>query len=447
MINRIGLGVGVWVLVAICAVVAPRAAGQRAGRPGATDDIPPGMKQYDSPYYTIYTDLEPERVQEAILRMTRMAEEYHERTKEFSGAIRQKFPFFLFMKREDYYAAGAPPGSGGVFMSRGGEGKLMAIAGEKASNGTWHVVQHEGFHQFASAVIGGQIPVWANEGLAEYFGEGIFTGDGMVTGIASPGRIKKIQESIKEKKFKTIKQMMLMSHAQWNAQLDGANYDMAWSMVHFLAHGEEGKYQGAFAAFIRDIGANRPWDRAWEANFGSAEGFEKKWSDWWLAQPPELTKDLYVKATASILASFYGRAVAQKQTFDSLDELIAAGKDQKLKIAKEDWLPPFLLTTGAKLKDAWGDVKYAMGPEGAKTPQIVAMMEDQTKVVATFNKGAKTGRVTVTVDDLVPKMAKAKALIEEKKKEQAKAVLLDAIKRNPKSPKVEEARKMLALTR
>src|SRR4051812_49116403 len=111
MITRIRLGIGALVLVAVCVVVAaPRASAQRAGR--GTEDLPPGMKQYDSPYYIVYTDLDPERAQEALLRMTRMAEEYHERTKEFSGAIRQKFPFYLFTKKEDYYAAGAPPGSG-----------------------------------------------------------------------------------------------------------------------------------------------------------------------------------------------------------------------------------------------------------------------------------------------------------------------------------------------
>ena len=31
---------------------------------------------------------------------------------------------------------------------------------------TWHVVQHEGFHQFVFAVIRGEIPTWVNEGLA-----------------------------------------------------------------------------------------------------------------------------------------------------------------------------------------------------------------------------------------------------------------------------------------
>ena len=36
------------------------------------------LKKYDSAYYTIYTDLEPDDVKETLICMTKMAEEYHE---------------------------------------------------------------------------------------------------------------------------------------------------------------------------------------------------------------------------------------------------------------------------------------------------------------------------------------------------------------------------------
>jgi hypothetical protein len=415
---------------------------------GGNQDIPAGMQAYQSPYYDIYTDLEPERAQEAILRMTRMAEEYHERTKDFSGVIRNKFPFFLFKNAADYYSAGGMAGSAGVFMVRGNDARLMAIAGEKSTNGTWHVVQHEGFHQFAHAVIGGDLPSWLNEGLAEYFGEGIFTGDGMVTGVISPNRCKRVQDQIKNKRFKSIKQMMLLSHAQWNAEMDVTNYDMAWSMAHFLAHGDNGKYQGAFSSFVRDLGRNRPWDRAWESNFGSAEGFEKQWSDWWLSQDPYVTKDLYVKAVVSTICSYVGRAGTQKQTFDNLEEFTRNAKEGTIKIAKDDWLPPTLITTMLNLKEQLGkEIKYELGKD-PKTVQVIATLPDETRLVASYNRSVRTGpgRVTVAIDDMAPKLEKAKELLAAKKKADAKALLQDLIKRNPRSPRVEEARKLLTQT-
>jgi TolA-binding protein len=47
---------------------------------------------------------------------------------------------------------------------------------------------------------------------------------------------------------------------------------------------------------------------------------------------------------------------------------------------------------------------------------------------------------------MAPKLEKAKELLAAKKKADAKALLQDLIKRNPKSPRVEEARKLLTQT-
>ena len=178
--------------------------------------------------------------------MTRMVELYQARTKDFSGTIRQRLPFYLFRKSEDYFAAGAPRGSAGVYMGSA----LMAIAGERVTQRTWHVVQHEGFHQFCDAVIGGNVPIWINEGLAEYFGEAIFTGDNFVSGVIPKWRLQRVRKQIQNKQFKSIQDMMLLGHRDWNAELDLANYDQAWSMAHFLAHGDDGRYQKAFGQLM-----------------------------------------------------------------------------------------------------------------------------------------------------------------------------------------------------
>ena len=410
----------------------------------AQDEIPGSLKRYDTPYYEIHSDLEPERVKEAALRMTRMAEEYRERTAEFSGQIRKRFPFLLFKTAQDYYSAGAPPGSAGVYMYRGMEGKLMAIAGEESGAFTWHVVQHEGFHQFAHAVIGGQLPVWVNEGLAEYFGEGLFTGDGFVTGVAPPRRIARIQKSIKEGKLRPIRSMMLMTQQEWNSMLAGANYDQAWSMVHFLAHAEEGKYQKAMSHFVLEIGRRRPWDKAWESAFGTAEGFEQKWKDWWLTQPAHPTANLYAKACAMTYASFLGRGKLMKQSFDTFEEFVKAGKAGEIKVPdNEDWLPATLLQAALSMREgAAKEATFALGKD-PRGPQVVATLKDGTRILATFDPKARTGRTKVEMDDLVPAMAKADGLLGEQKKVEARKVLNEAIKRNPKSPALEKARAML----
>ncbi len=112
------------------------------------------LKTYQSPYYVIHTDLDIDAAREAAVRTMAMAEEYHRRTRGFSGVIRSKLPFYLYRRAEDYHRAGGPAGSVGAFTG----GRLMALAGERPGKRTWHTLQHEGFHQFAYAVIGGHIP-------------------------------------------------------------------------------------------------------------------------------------------------------------------------------------------------------------------------------------------------------------------------------------------------
>ena len=92
----------------------------------------------------------------------------------FAGSITQKLPFYLFTREQDYYNAGGPEGSAGVFNPN--TLTLMAVADLRSDLHTWNTVQHEGFHQFAHAYISDNLPIWSSEGLAEYFGEDVEPG-------------------------------------------------------------------------------------------------------------------------------------------------------------------------------------------------------------------------------------------------------------------------------
>src|SRR5690348_3398747 len=200
-------------ILAVLLLLIRSAPGAPAAAPKPAGDARSSMRTYPSRYYIIHTDLTVDDVKEAIIRMNKMAEEYHERTRGFSGEIRERLPFYLFRNADEYYAAGGIPGSAGVF--RGGD--LLAMMGDKPGPGAWHVVQHEGFHQFAAAVIRGQMPPWLNEGIAEYFGESIFTGDGFVSGIIPPRRLKRVQDAIRANQYKSMREMMLLSQSAWNS--------------------------------------------------------------------------------------------------------------------------------------------------------------------------------------------------------------------------------------
>jgi hypothetical protein len=397
---RLNSGTPLRLAVGLCLLVSVVAVASLVAAPPAPQPMKAGtakLRTYTSPIYTVYTDVADDDAKEALIRMNKVAFEYHERTKAlFSGTINQALPFYLFSKQEDYFAAGAIPGSAGVFTGDSLMARVIRSRDGHIGNGTWHVVQHEGFHQFVHAVIRGQIPTWVNEGLAEYFGEGVFTGDGMVTGVIPAFRCKKVQQEISSGAFLPLPKMMAMTIQEWNSRLDVVHYDQAWSMVHFLAQAENGKYQDAFARYLQLVGKGTPSERAWSAAFGSVEGFEGRWKEFWTALPDNPTLDLYAQASVATLTSFLARSYSQKETFDSFEEFIK--NDAKdLKMASVDWLPPALFTEmkemAAQLQREGAQFSFTKR-EKAPLPQILCTMPDGAKITGAFTLGAnRIGKV------------------------------------------------------
>jgi len=379
-----------WVICA-AAPAAPRAA--------APDTKPPAkLKAYPSRYYVIYTDLEGDAVREAEIRMTAMAEEYHRRTSSFAGVIRSRLALCLFRREADYQAAGGLPGSAGMYNS--GRRMLLAVARTGADERLWHVVQHEGFHQFVHMVIGGRMPVWANEGMAEYFGQAIWTGDGFVTAVVPPSRLKRVQGYIRDKKLVDFLEMLLVNGQEWQKAVTAGQaqvyYDQAWSMVHFLVFGEDGRYRGAFEQFIRDISRGADWKAAFQVRLGrNVQAFQKRYEDWWAAQKSDLTEDLYVKAVVQTLTSFLARAVSQGQQFASAEEFFQAARAGELKAHPAQWLPRSLLERSllrAERLRTWFVQK-----EGTQVRLVLKQPGGPTFTGTFAHSGGRAVRVNVTV--------------------------------------------------
>lgn len=423
---------------ALCALAVMLAAADSARGQGTE------LKVVTTDFYEIHTDLPTEGVQETVLRTTHMAWEYQSRTAEFSRKTGKRLPFYLFQNQDDYHRAGGMVGTGGVFVVRGMDKKLMAFAGPELTDRTWHTVQHEGFHQFADAAIG-DLPTWANEGLAEYFGEGVWTGDGFVFGVITPDRLADVQAGIKGKAFRPLPQMLQVTLQQWNAEMKSENYDQAWAMSHFLAHADDGRYTKAFVRFLLGINKRQPWEKAWLAAFGPVGDFEKVWADWWLRQTPTSTADLRTRATLCTLASFAARAHAAKALPPDLTGLARAVVAEELKFAGHLWLPPSLMARAAA-EMAEDESKFSLVPgEKGQPPKVLAVRPDGARLTANLpTRVSLPVKIAVDVDDLVPVADRAEGMIKNGKTKEAKALLADAVKRNPKSPAAERAKKLMA---
>jgi hypothetical protein len=402
------------------------------------------MQVYPTRYYVVHTDLGQDDAKEAIIRMTRMFEEYRMRTRGFSGEVRRPFAFYLFRNQADYMTAGGLPNSAGVFNGD----ILMAVAGDRITDQTWHVVQHEGFHQFARAVIRGDLPVWLNEGLAEYFGEAVFTGESFVSGVIPFDRLKRIKDEIRKHQFKTIDAMMRMSHEDWNKSVEIENYDQAWSMVHFLVHGDEGKYQQAMIRFIVLIGNGNKWEPAWRQAFGNAIGFEQRWQDWWMNQPPDPTADLYTQAQAETFASYLACAAMQKQRFDDFDRFLKAANSQGVRTGQtiDDWLPPRLLSETAR-RAGESPVKWSLQRIASDKSRITADCSDGVRIDTTCV--IQTGQpihIHSDVDDTALVVERARTMIASGDRADARKILQQALSAHPRSGAASQARELLRQT-
>ena len=341
------------------------------------------LRTYQLKYYILHTDLEPEDVQGMTRRLTLMAEEFHARTRGFTGAVQKRLPIYMFSRPVDYYAAGGARGTAGVYTGD----RLMVLAGAELARWSWHVIQHEAFHQFADAAIGRDLLPWANEGLAEYFGHGVFTGDNFYTGFIPPERLARIKKAIREKEYRPLIEMMRLRQELWNTEIGLAhhraslNYDQAWAMVHFLAHANNGRYQDAFGDFLRAVSHRQQWEQAWRRNFGNdINAFQQRWEEYWLGLPDRPTEELEAQAIVATVTSYYARALSQRQRFEMFEEFVAAAEAGRLKFHEDDRLPAALLE-GALA--AWPEIgTWSLRLRGK--PAVVCVRADGTIIEGRF---------------------------------------------------------------
>ena len=385
----------VWVLV--CGLSGPLLAA------GDLKNLPKSMKKYDTKYYVLYSDHDPDTVREANVRLRAMAKLYHARTKGFGRSIRKRCPFYMFTQASDYQASGGMPGSAGMY----GGGVLRAIV---TGSGSWRVVQHEGWHQFMHMAVGGRVPIWINEGMAEYFGDGIWTGDELVTGTVDAGRRKRLVKLINDKKLMPIEQMMTITGKEWSAKLDYRNYVQAWSMIYFLVHAEEGRYREALGKCINAISRGQNGTKAWKKYFGSnTKNFAKKYEKYWLTLEEGTDQRARDKALLMQLCTLLHRTQVMGKKFDTMDEFVAFVNDGKFTMSPKKqkllWLPESLAKTVVS------DMKKSTGTwtlEQINKKPAVVVTRDDTRRIATFTPQATKTKVAIRSQKVKPKKEETK---------------------------------------
>lgn len=259
--------------------------------------------------YRIRTDLPAEDTRALGQHLNLMHDEFARRLSDAFGPPRDEaaMSVLIFRSRDDYlYTLGArfnihARGTGGMFFVKpdtAPAGVLALWIDHLPRQRVLHVLQHEAFHQFAYRRLGPDLPVWVNEGLAEYFGAAIVVNGKVITGQASSRSVEAVREAVQHGAHVPFRRMLAMTQHDWSGPIaraeDGAGatpirqYAQAWSMVQFLIHTENGRYASDFERYLRLLRDRTPSTDAFAKVFGdqAIDAFEVNWKQYAIdAQP------------------------------------------------------------------------------------------------------------------------------------------------------------------
>lgn len=219
------------------------------------------LHTFHSQHYTIHTNLTAAEMRPFASHMDLVFDNYQKRFANFHASQHGPLQFYLLGTRKQYLQFLAMHGidaanSGGMFFVTSKIHGLATWAFGRSRLRAFAILQHEGFHQFAFYYIGRDLPPWANEGIAQYFEDGIIVHGQLLLGLADKRRLDIVQSAIDRRHFVPISKLVDIDGQRWDQilqehpQISTLLYAEAWDMVYFLIHGNHGRYCAAFEKYL-----------------------------------------------------------------------------------------------------------------------------------------------------------------------------------------------------
>ena len=169
---------------------------------------------------------------------------------------------YLFAERARYvtFTRALGANTAGLFVP-GPPSFLTSYLGGQGRDALRRALQHEAFHQFAYFRISRHLPIWLNEGLAQVYEEGIWTGKSFLVGQVPPWRMRQVQFDANHFKLVPLAQFLNVTPAAWSGILhaDAAkgalNYNEAWALTQFLTRGPDADDRARSADLLRRLHA------------------------------------------------------------------------------------------------------------------------------------------------------------------------------------------------
>ena len=259
---------------------------------------------YTTKHWTLRTDLKPNEAHEAGRLLDAVYEAYRNGLSMLPKKVDDRMEAWVFLSKEDYNAtvqsrtrgdSGVVESSSGMFFTDRSGLQITAVTVADSWRSFERTAKHEAFHQFAHTRFTTRLPQWVNEGLAEYFEHTTYINGAIVTGQVGKNELQRLQQLIRSNAYFPFIEMMRMTNNQWGQGIKGPRgsdqYLQAWSMVHFLIHGDGGSHAGQFDQFLLLMAEGMNDEEAFVKAFGTGElqAFDRAWANHVMTLVPSST--------------------------------------------------------------------------------------------------------------------------------------------------------------
>ncbi len=360
------------------------------------------LRVLDTPHYRIHTDLEQRLAEDLGVRMESMYAEYSVRLADFNPSSERRLEVYLFKDRKDYatFTGDSFTNTGGIFIPK--RNLLAAFLEPQGRDGLHRTLQHEAFHQFAFLAIGTELPIWLNEGIAQVFEEGIWTGRQFMLGQVPPRRIRQLKQDIADQRIVSFQNFLATTDAQWRAGLrdentGAAQYNQAWAMTHFLIYATDDagkpKYRARLINMLKLIHAGTNGHTAFNSAFSdNFEGFQQRFMEYANSLKPtreaNFAEHQGVLADMLVLLNNEGKRFKDVESFRKL--MTDGGYRLKYSKGSVQWSTES--DPAAYFKDAAGRTMnsqqlYFSPRAGAPLPDIVCEPAEGLRLRTVFHDG------------------------------------------------------------
>lgn len=138
-----------------------------------------------------------------------------------------------------------------------------------AHDDLYRVLAHEGFHQFLGYELGEQVPLWLNEGLAQYFETSEMQNGRFKTGLISRQKLAAAQAWLQSGRAPGLTDLIQMDGPTFYANAPVA-YPMSWALVYYLLNRDGVNYRSStFRRYLLDLKLRQDGVRSFQRRFGS----------------------------------------------------------------------------------------------------------------------------------------------------------------------------------